>query len=126
MSAGRGCSRLAAASLVGLGVFSAPVLAAPPADIKAYCASKWSEYSMQAYCVRQEQSAQATLARGVDDQAIWALCYQKWDSWQMVAPIAFARNRARRRAFRVAVQRGPQHRQHHHRPRLRLQCRRPR
>jgi hypothetical protein len=85
MSAGRGRSRLVAASLVGLGVFSAPVLAAPPADIKAYCAGKWAEYSMQAYCIGQEEQAQRKLAAGVSDQQIWVRCYQKWDAWTMVA-----------------------------------------
>lgn len=61
-----------------------PTFAAPPTDIKAYCAGKWAEYRMQAFCIDQEQAAQRRLSPGVGDQAIWARCYQKWDSWQMV------------------------------------------
>jgi hypothetical protein len=59
--------------------------AAPPTDIKAYCASKWAEYTMQAYCIEREELAQRKLGAGVSDQQIWARCYQKWDAWTMVA-----------------------------------------
>jgi len=61
-----------------------PTFAAPPPDIKAYCAGKWAEYRMQAFCIDQEQAAQRRLSRGVSDQEIWTRCYHKWDSWQMV------------------------------------------
>ena len=67
-----------------LGAVSTGAQAAPPTDVKVYCASKWTDYSMQAFCIKQEQAAQTRLSRGVDDQAIWSRCYHKWDSWEMV------------------------------------------
>jgi hypothetical protein len=79
------------ASLLGVGVAAfapggaVPATATPPADIKAYCATKWVEYQMQAFCIDQETAAQRRLAAGVADQAIWSRCYYKWDSWQMAA-----------------------------------------
>jgi hypothetical protein len=76
----------AIAMILSSAVFLVPARpsAAPPNDIKAYCATKWTEYSMQAHCVRQEEAAQAKLSRGVDDQGIWTRCWHKWDSWSMV------------------------------------------
>ena len=53
-----------------LGAVSTGAQAAPPTDVKVYCASKWTDYSMQAFCIKQEQAAQTRLSRGVDDQAI--------------------------------------------------------
>jgi hypothetical protein len=64
---------------------SPPIAAAPPSDIKAYCAGQWAEYRMQAYCIEKEESARQKLANGVNDQAIWARCHHKWDSWRMAA-----------------------------------------
>ena len=61
-----------------LGAVSTGAQAAPPTDVKVYCASKWTDYSMQAFCIKQEQAAQTRLSRGVDDQAIWSRCYHKW------------------------------------------------
>ena len=57
--------------------------AAPPTDVRAYCASKWTEYTMQAYCVDREQVAQRNLTRPKDD-VVYSRCWKKWDSWTMV------------------------------------------
>jgi hypothetical protein len=83
-------------------LLTAVAAAAPPADIKAYCAGKWADYTMQVYCIEREEQAQRRLAAGVSDQQIWARCYYKWDAWTMVAYCIDQEDKAKARILGTA------------------------
>jgi hypothetical protein len=68
-------------------VLPAAVFAAPPDDLKAYCAGKWPDsYRMQLYCVNEETRSRASVGQWAStDAGIYSRCWNKWDSWRMVA-----------------------------------------
>jgi hypothetical protein len=64
-------------------MFDTPSVAAPPADVKAYCDGQSADTTIQAQCIAREHDAQRQLSQGVQDQETRARCYSEWYSWQM-------------------------------------------